>query len=535
MKKIKISHLLILLSILNFMTNCTERKSFEMKKEIVPLEDEKWWGGVDVDGYKMPFGSERYAYDQNSDCGTNQAQPFFVSNKGRYIWSEEPLKIEILPEKITVEVLKGSIISGREGETLGDAFRYASSHFFPPAGRIPDSLLFTNPQYNTWIELQYNQNEKDILKYAQSIIDNGFPAGVLMIDDNWQEYYGTWEFSGTRFADPRGMIEKLHKMGFKIMLWVVPFVSPDTRMFRKLVSQKVFMFADAEKTKPAIVQWWNGYSALLDMSNPGAVKWYKTQLQNLVEKYGVDGFKFDAGDPEMYVGIYSLNDITPNEQCELHAKLGLDFSLNELRASWKLGGQPIGQRLRDKEHTWTDLRTLIPDIISLGLIGHPFGCPDMIGGGEYSSFTDTAVLDEELVVRSAQVSALMPMMQFSVAPWRILSKANLDICKNMANLHAKMGEEILRLAKKSGISGEPIIRHMDYVFPGNAFELIKDQFMLGDEILVAPVVEKGRRERDVYFPEGNWQGDDGSIVQGPVKVTIAVPLKRLPWYKLMSK
>jgi len=529
--------ILILLSFLVFYTvpAFSQKKVHGQKEEISPLSNEKWWGGVVVDGFKMPFGNTKYIYNQNADCGANQAQPLFISTNGRYIWSEDPLKVEIQSDKISVEVTNGTIVSGKEGESLKDAFKYASNKFFPPSGKIPDSLLFKNPQYNTWIELQYNQNEKDILKYAKAIIDNGFPPGVLMIDDNWQEAYGTWEFSGTRFQDPKSMIAQLHSMGFKVMLWVVPFVSPDTRVFRQLAHKNVFMFADKEKTKPAIVKWWNGYSALLDLSNPAAVEWYKSKLKYLVNTYGVDGFKFDAGDAPFYEGLYSFGDVSSNEQCELHARMGLDFPLNELRACWKLGGQPLAQRLRDKEHSWTDLQTLIPDMIALGLIGYPFGCPDMIGGGEFSSFTDKSVMDQELIVRSAQVSALMPMMQFSVAPWRILNSENLAICKNMANLHLRLGKEILELAKISAISGEPIVRNMEYAFPHKGYELLVDQFMLGDKILVAPVVEKGKRERLVYFPEGRWLGEDGQIIKGPAKLIIKVPLERLPWYRLITR
>jgi alpha-glucosidase (family GH31 glycosyl hydrolase) len=128
----------------------------------------------------------------------------------------------------------------------------------------------------------------------------------------------------------------------------------------------------------------------------------------------------------------------------------------------------------------------------------------------------------------------MPMMQFSAAPWRILSKENLAICKNMANLHLKMGTEILELARESAKSGEHMVRNMEYVFPGKGYEMIKDQFLLGDHILVAPVVEKGKREREVVFPQGKWQGDDGTIVDGPIKQIIKVPLERLPWYRKMN-
>ena len=155
----------------------------------------------------------------------------------------------------------------------------------------------------------------------------------------------------------------------------------------------------------------------------------------------------------------------------------------------------------------------------------------MIGGGEWTSFQDSSVMDEELIVRAAQVSALMPMMQFSVAPWRVLGKENLLICKKMADLHYSMGTEILGLARECAVSGEPMVRNLEYEYPGKGYEEIKDQFLLGNKILVAPVVVKGQRSREVIFPEGKWQGDDGSIVNGPVTLKIEVPLERLPWYR----
>jgi alpha-glucosidase len=294
------------------------------------------------------------------------------------------------------------------------------------------------------------------------------------------------------------------------------------------------MFEDAQKSSPAIVKWWNGQSALVDLSHPEGSRWYKDQLKNLVEKYGVDGFKLDAGDAHFYKGLYGFQNVGPNVHCELHAKIGLDFPLNEYRACWKMAGQPLVQRLRDKQHNWEDLAALIPDMLALGLIGHPFSCPDLIGGGEISSFIDKTVLDEELIVRAAQVHALMPMMQFSVAPWRVLDANNLAICKQMAELHLSMGSEIIELATKSAKTGEPIVRHMEYEFQGNGYQEIKDQFMLGEDILVAPVVQKGKRSRQVIFPEGKWQGDDGSIVIGPTSEEITVPLERLPWYRLVK-
>ncbi len=527
--------LLVPIILLSMLLGCDSRNGSSGKTELAIMENERWWGGAVVDGRNMPFDEDGLVYDQNGNCKGNQAAPFFLSNRGRYIWSEEPLDIRIGQVKIEAVVKEGEIVTGQEGKTLKEAYLYACHRFFPPSGKIPDPLLFTSPQYNTWIELQYEQNEKDILRYADDILRNGFPPGVIMIDDNWQERYGTWEFDCKKFNDPKGMVDKLHTMGFKVMIWVVPFVSPDSPNYRKLARQKVLIFDDKEKSKPAMINWWNGVSALVDLSNPEGEKWFRAQLDYLVETYGIDGFKLDAGDPQSYVGKYSYGDLTPDEHCEAYARLGLDYSLNELRACWKMAGQPLVQRLRDKSHSWDDVSYLIPDMIGLGLIGHQFGCPDMIGGGEYMSFQDTSILDEELIVRSAQVSALMPMMQFSVAPWRVLNSEHLEICRKMAQLHYEMGTEILELAKACAVSGEPMVRNLEYEFPGKGYEEIRDQFLLGSDIMVAPVVSKGERSREVIFPRGKWLGDDGTIVTGPLKVDIGVPLDRLPWYRRITE
>jgi alpha-glucosidase (family GH31 glycosyl hydrolase) len=87
------------------------------------------------------------------------------------------------------------------------------------------------------------------------------------------------------------------------------------------------------------------------------------------------------------------------------------------------------------------------------------------------------------------------------------------------------------LAIESSKSGEPIAKAMAYNYPGKNYEEITDQFMLGTEILVAPVLEKGARSRKVVFPEGKWEGDDGSKVKGGKTLVIEVPLTRLPYYR----
>ena len=523
----------------NFSTMAQVTKTIPIKK------GESWWGGAVSDGHNMPF-SAGYSFDMYGTNKYNQVQPLLVSSKGRVIWSEEPFKFSFSENAIKLEA-RDDIKVVQAGKTLKEAYKYASENFFPTTGKLPDELLFKAPQYNTWIELMYNQNQEDILKYAHAIVDNGMPPGVLMIDDNWQEDYGKWNFHDGRFSDPKAMIKELHELGFKVMLWVCPFVSPDSDVYRDLAKKDLFIKnPEADKTtqtkllppnEPAMIHWWNGVSALLDFSNPEAQDWFKGELQHLRDEYGVDGFKLDAGDFNFYPDVLVSHDpnITPNEHAKLFGEIGLDFPLNEYRAMWKMGGQPLAQRLSDKGHSWGALTTLIPNITFQGLMGYPYSAPDMIGGGEFSSFLNAATIDQELIVRSAQVHALMPMMQFSVAPWRILDKQHLEAVKAAVDLRKEFTPTIMKFVKESAATGNPIVRTMEYSFPHNGFEHIKDQFMLGDEVLVAPVLKKGKRERIVQFPKGKWKDASGKTIKGPKKKMVKAKLDELPYFIKVSK
>lgn len=488
-----------------------------------------WWAGIVEHGSQMPL-TNGYSANVWGENYQNQVQPLLLSDQGDVIWSEDPFKIQFQQGTLSVESRGDRMLWSKAGSSLREAFLYASGKYFPSSGKTPDELLFSYPQYNTWIELMYDQNQVDILKYAKGIRDHGFPAGVLMIDDNWQEDYGKWDFNKGRFQDPKAMVATLHALGFKVMLWVCPFISPDSDVYRDL-AKKNLLVKDGSG-EPAIVRWWNGASALLDFTNPRTVDWFRSRLDYLQATYQVDGFKFDGGDSYFYNGVVASQPVSPNTHSELYGRIGLDYPLNEYRAMWKMGGQALGERLSDKAHSWADLQKLVPDMILEGLMGYPFSCPDMIGGGEFTSFLPgSSTIDQELIVRSAQCQALMPMMQFSVAPWRILDKAHLNAVLKAVKVREDHRDYILKLVAQSASSGEPIVRSMEYVFPHQGYERVNDQFMLGNKILVAPVLENKVSEREVMLPPGAWRGFDGKLYQGPARFALAVRYDELCYFE----
>jgi len=181
------------------------------------------------------------------------------------------------------------------------------------------------------------------------------------------------------------------------------------------------------------------------------------------------------------------------------------------------------------------MKKLVPGILLQGLVGYTFTCPDMIGGGEIGSFWgNNNNLDQDLIVRSAQCHALVPMMQFSVAPWRVLDSVHFAAVKKAVDTRNKFIPVIMQLTKASAATGEPVVKYMDYVFPNQGFATINDQFLLGDNMMVAPMLQKGNK-RSVIFPKGKWKADDGYIITGPVTKEITVPLNRLPYFELIKK
>ena len=488
------------------------------------LKDEHWWGGLTDLGSEMPI-------DEDSNikitmAPIDQGAFLFVSDKGRYIYSPQKHNVEFSQGKINIDT-DDNVYLESGFSTLKAAHKALVERFFSLNENIPDELFFRTPQFNTWMALGYNQTEEGILEYAQSIIDNGFKPGIFMIDEGWSEDYGVYDFYPGRFGNPKAMIDKLHKMGFKVMLWVTPNISPDSNAFREL-KELGYLTKNAEN-KIAVREWWNGYSCVLDLTNLKANKWFVDKLQACLDKYNADGFKFDAGDYYFYRDDdKTYENLTDNEKTSVYNDLGEIFPYHEYRTAWNLRGKSILCRMQDKEHTWGDkgIKDIIPNTIVQGIIGCLYSCPDMVGGGALSSASEK--YDTELYIRWAEANTYCSMMQFSIAPWCVLGENECDMIRRLADTHTKIGDIIMELAKNASKTGEPIVRCMEYEFPNQGFETVTDQFMLSDSILVAPVLEKGVLTRMVKLPYGEWHDNYGIKYRGGTVAEVSAPPGSVP-------
>lgn len=142
-------------------------------------------------------------------------------------------------------------------------------------------------------------------------------------------------------------------------------------------------------------------------------------------------------------------------------------------------------------------------------------------------------IDQEFFVRYAQIAALAPMMQFSVSPSRVLDEQHLAAVLDALAVRRSLLPCILALVEEAARTGEPVLRPMAYHADG-ADDVI-DQFFLGPDLVVAPVVTRGATERSVVLPAGTWRADDGTLFEGPGVVTVECDLRRIPRFERVEE
>lgn len=505
-----------------------------MKKLKIKIDEEEfWYGGIIDDTVNMPYDNKTKTHiDTVNNTYCNQFNPALLSSNGKYVYIEGDFVMDIDNGEINISA-SGDCDFG-EKSCFKDAYEYLKNKYYAGQG-APDKELFVKPQYCTWMALGYNQTQDGVINFAKSILKAGMPAGEIIIDDGWSPYYGNWDFKKHDFPNPAKMCKKLEKLGFSIVVWIVPYVSPDSPEYRELSGKNLLLKKDG---KTLISRWWNGCSACVDLTIPDGEKWFTDKIDYLMNTYGVKGVKMDGGDGYIYgSGVVNSQgkSISGMELCETYGKIAAKYGISELRATYKCAGLPVMQRVSDRKHSWNDIEGgvdgMVKKMLIQGLFGYTYNCPDMIGGGLICDAFGGVKEDEELNIRYMQLAALMPSLQFSKTIWnnsQTLKKVVLDMLK----LRSKYIDVILSEVENSAKTGLPVIRSTFFnygVMPENT-----SQFFIGEKLLVAPVLKKGQLTQTVYLPSGMWLYEPtAQVFEGGKSVTVCAPVEILPYFVKM--
>jgi alpha-glucosidase len=379
------------------------------------------------------------------------------------------------------------------------------------------------------------------------------PCDGIHLDIHYMEGYRCFTWDRERFPDPAGLIGDLHDDGFKVVTILDAGIKadPDYEAYRSGLEAGVF--CTLPNGRPIKGPVWPGDSTFPDFTSPRARIWWQRQLNNLLD-VGVDGIWNDMNEPAVF-GLEgtTLPDATRHDldgkggdHAEAHNVYGLQMARatdEGLRAyrpehrpfSFTRSGWAGIQRhaygwTGDNAATWEQMWLTMPMVMNLGLSGLAFTGADIGGFNGAPS--------AELFTRWLQMSVFLPFFRSHThlndpdqEPWS-WGEPHLSINRSWIEHRYRLLPYLYTAFWQCAQSGLPIARPLLMAFQADTTaHRIDDQFMCGDDLLVAPIFTPGGSRRTVYLPEDSWYDVwTDRVVSGPAQIVSQAPIERIPIY-----
>ncbi|XP_020786781.2 SITS-binding protein [Boleophthalmus pectinirostris] len=265
---------------------------------------------------------------------------------------------------------------------------------------------------------------------------------------------------------------------------------------------------------PILSQWHGRFCVKLNLTNPGAVSWFLDRVGSLQALLGMEYVLLEGAEGSaLEEQALRAQSLSGDRYISLLADLASRIENSIVTAGTQSSHRPLFVRMTPLQSDWSSmgLKGIIPSLLHHTLMGYNFLIPDAVGG----SLSEDLVTDEELFIRWLEIVAFLPVISFHTPPWVCGEDRVLNITRQYISLHQKTVVPLIeKYAEEWQLTGQPIFRPMWWLSPSDPMTFtIDDQFLIGDEVLVAPVVERGAVHRDIYLPDGGFQWQDRLTAQ----------------------
>ena len=382
----------------------------------------------------------------------------------------------------------------------------------------------------------------------------------LELDTNsgWNSAMG---YPEGEYPDLPGLIEELHADGFKVLGYLNPqFIAGRPRTdegvargyFLKRPDGQPYFVPGPDPNPEVGIRF--GALALYDPTNPEGVAWWQEMLRRLLVEIGYDGWMHDFGEYTPRDAVFAdgrtggeIRNLYPTlyqqTAAEICRRVKPDFAFF-VRSGYIGSNQWAPAAWPGDQHTdWSGdrgLPSILPAALSAGMCGVNTWGPDI--GGFFDAYDGGNIAEStELWIRWCQFGALTPLMRDHLGPKRMTTPGAIDLWSNeqtvdtwrrFARLHNALFPYLYAYAAQAHETGVPTMRHLVLEFPDEAEALRQDyQYLLGNELLVAPVVEPNATTRQVWFPPGTWYDfwDDATFT-GPGYIDVPAPIDQIPMF-----
>ncbi len=409
------------------------------------------------------------------------------------------------------------------------------------------------------------QPEKRVREIAAGFRQNKIPADVIYLDIDYMDGFRVFTWDRTKFPDPKKLISDLRGEGFQTVLIIDPGIKTDENYATYADGKRAGVFVKNPNGSELNQRVWPGNSAFPDFTDPKARAWWGEQYRGNIDE-GIAGFWNDMNEPGVFITenderpeIYHHPQKTfPYETPhagdglrDTHRRYHNVFGMQMARASFE-GVSKLAPDKRpfiltragfsgiqrysavwtgDNYAGWDHLAMSIPMLANLSVSGVPFVGSDVGGFAGMPS--------GELYARWMQAAALTPFFRShsvpeagNKEPWEFGDEFT-KINRATVELRYRLLPYLYTLFHEHERTGAPVMRPLWYEFPRDAGTyLVNDEYLVGGDILVAPVVRDGARSRGVYLPGGTDWIDwwTGTRYEGGRSHNIEAPLEKLPLF-----
>jgi alpha-glucosidase len=372
-----------------------------------------------------------------------------------------------------------------------------------------------------------------------------------------KQLWWNWELDNERYPNWDNLVKDLEKDGIKVLAYTSPFLIDA----REKPNFKRNLFHEAAKKKhlinnsqgePYLIQNSDFSAGLIDLTNQKAWNWYKSVLKDQLLDIGISGWMADFGEALPYDANMSSGEsgaVVHNQYPELWAQFNRELieeasNGNELIAFHRSGyiNSPkyatlfwLGDQMVTWDH-YDGLKTAVTALLSSGISGYSLNHSD-IGG--YTGFTTPFLnyhRDQELLLRWIELNAFTTVLRTHEGnlPDKFMqiysNEETLKHFSKFAKIYSAWGFYRKQLMEEASTNGLPVVRHLFIHYPDDThvYKISHQEFMIGTELLVTPVLKPKSDEVDVYLPQGQWVHIWSDQIYGNVErgknITISAPL-----------
>ena len=393
-------------------------------------------------------------------------------------------------------------------------------------------------------------NQKEAYGAIDSLKQRDYPVDGMVLDLYWygvETDMGRLEWDKKQWPDHRKMLDDLNAKGIHVVPIHQPYINKTGAMDNyTLLESKGLLTKDADgKTKD--VTTWVGDAGMFDIANPSTREWMWERMKPLTAE-GLSGWWGDLGEPEVHpLEIVHANGETAEEfhnvygnewSRMIHDGLRRDFP--QMRPMLMMRGGTTGLHrygvfpwTSDVSRSWGGLQAQNKLMLNSGLSGLGYMSND-VGG---FAVDPKKPYDPELYVRWVQAGTFSPILRTHAQdrPEPYHYPAQEAIIRKFIRMRYEWLPYNYTLAYENSAYGMPLMRTLNFHGDNedkDRYADISDEYLWGEQVLVAPVMTQGARSRKVVFPAGDWidWNNPAKTYRGGTTATVAAPLNTLPLF-----